>query len=152
MVRSAVCLSYFDCTQAWFKHAEPHPMWGIFPRLAYELFKDKDDGWKVTMKYFQNVVDTVRWVSIYEVIYHFVALHASGAYVCSGDDALSHTMVYTSVVGYTGNSVSSELVPLILMVCFQINGTPGGSESAPPEWFFLHALRKHERTGPVPLD
>lgn len=37
-------------------------MWGIFPRLAYELFKDKDDGWKVTMKYFQNVVDTVRWV------------------------------------------------------------------------------------------
>lgn len=36
-------------------------MWGIFPRLAYELFKDKDDGWKVTMKYFQNVVDTVRW-------------------------------------------------------------------------------------------
>lgn len=52
---------YVDCTQAWFKHAEPHPMWGIFPRLAYELFKDKDDGWKVTMKYFQNVVDTVRW-------------------------------------------------------------------------------------------
>lgn len=37
-------------------------MWGIFPRLAYELFKDKDDGWKVTMKYFQNVVDTVRCV------------------------------------------------------------------------------------------
>lgn len=47
-------------SQAWFKHAEPHPLWGIFPRLAYELFKDKADGWKITMKYFQNVVDTVR--------------------------------------------------------------------------------------------
>lgn len=46
--------------QAWFKHAEPHPLWGIFPRLAYEMFKDKTDGWKITMKYFQNVVDTVR--------------------------------------------------------------------------------------------
>ncbi|RHZ21321.1 hypothetical protein DYB37_003343 [Aphanomyces astaci] len=34
--------------------------WGIFPRLAYELFKEKQDGWKITMKYFQNVVDTVR--------------------------------------------------------------------------------------------
>ncbi|CAM9536993.1 unnamed protein product, partial [Ascophyllum nodosum] len=49
-----------DIPEAWFKHAEPHPLWGIFPRLAYELFKDKTDGWKVTMKYFQNVVDTVR--------------------------------------------------------------------------------------------
>lgn len=46
--------------QAWFKHAEPHPLWGIFPRLAFEMFKDKADGWKITMKYFQNVVDTVR--------------------------------------------------------------------------------------------
>jgi hypothetical protein len=34
--------------------------WGIFPRLAYELFKEKQDGWKISMKYFQNVVDTVR--------------------------------------------------------------------------------------------
>jgi Kinesin motor domain len=27
---------------------------------AYEIFQEKQDGWKVTMKYFQNVVDTVR--------------------------------------------------------------------------------------------
>lgn len=33
---------------------------GIFPRLAYELFNEKGDGWKISMKYFQNVVDTVR--------------------------------------------------------------------------------------------
>ncbi|CAK4114651.1 unnamed protein product [Aphanomyces euteiches] len=49
-----------DIPEAWFKHEEPHPLWGIFPRLAYELFKEKQDGWKITMKYFQNVVDTVR--------------------------------------------------------------------------------------------
>lgn len=35
-------------------------MQGIFPRLAYELFQEKQDGWKISMKYFQNVVDTVR--------------------------------------------------------------------------------------------
>lgn len=57
---AATSLSRYAC-QAWFKHAEPHPLWGIFPRLAYEMFKDKTDGWKITMKYFQNVVDTVRW-------------------------------------------------------------------------------------------
>jgi hypothetical protein len=58
--------------------------WGVFPRLAYEVFQEKQDTWKVsgspgrgwdglgrrltgdalvcqiTMKYFQNVVDTVR--------------------------------------------------------------------------------------------
>ncbi|KAL8020936.1 putative kinesin-like protein [Plasmopara halstedii] len=49
-----------DLPEAWFKHENPHPMWGIFPRLAYELFKEKQDGWKISMKYFQNVVDTVR--------------------------------------------------------------------------------------------
>ncbi len=49
-----------DIPEAWFKHQEPHDLWGIFPRLAYELFKEKQDGWKITMKYFQNVVDTVR--------------------------------------------------------------------------------------------
>ncbi|OQR94133.1 hypothetical protein ACHHYP_01681 [Achlya hypogyna] len=49
-----------DIPEAWFKHEEPHPLWGIFPRLAYNLFKEKQDGWKITMKYFQNVVDTVR--------------------------------------------------------------------------------------------
>ena len=35
-------------------------MWGIFPRMAYEVFQDKTDGWKIKMKYFQNVVDIVR--------------------------------------------------------------------------------------------
>ncbi|CAM9735420.1 unnamed protein product, partial [Choristocarpus tenellus] len=49
-----------DIPEAWFKHNQPHPLWGIFPRLAFELFNDKKDGWKITMKYFQNVVDTVR--------------------------------------------------------------------------------------------
>lgn len=87
-IRAAVCIPYVDCTQAWFKHAEPHPMWGIFPRLAYELFKDKDDGWKVTMKYFQNVVDTVRWVI--STIYCCVAFHTLLiSSVCFGDDIVS---------------------------------------------------------------
>eukprot|EP01038_Epipyxis_sp_PR26KG_P007613 gene7613-10366_t len=49
-----------DAPEAWFKHKEPQPLWGIFPRLAYELFQEKQDGWKISMKYFQNVVDTVR--------------------------------------------------------------------------------------------
>ncbi len=49
-----------DAPEAWFKHADPHNLWGIFPHLAYNLFKEKKDGWKITMKYFQNVVDTVR--------------------------------------------------------------------------------------------
>ena len=35
-------------------------MWGVYPHLAYELFAMKEDGWKLTMKYFQNVVDIVR--------------------------------------------------------------------------------------------
>eukprot|EP01036_Dinobryon_divergens_P061407 gene61407-81851_t len=34
-----------DAPEAWFKHKEPHKLW---------------DGWKISMKYFQNVVDTVR--------------------------------------------------------------------------------------------
>ena len=37
---------------------EPFNMWGIFPNLGYEVFRSKD-GWKVKMKYFQNV-DTMR--------------------------------------------------------------------------------------------
>merc|ERR1711865_275965 len=45
---------------AWFKHAEPFKMWGIFPYLAYEVFQEKKDGWKISMKYFQNVVSIVR--------------------------------------------------------------------------------------------
>ena len=49
-----------DIPEAWFKHKTPHDLWGIFPRLAYELFQKKVDGWKISMKYFQNVVDTVR--------------------------------------------------------------------------------------------
>jgi hypothetical protein len=49
-----------DAPEAWFKHAEPHDLWGILPRLSYEIFKEKADGWKISMKYFQNVVDTVR--------------------------------------------------------------------------------------------
>lgn len=49
-----------DAPEAWFKHDKPHALWGIFPRLAYEIFEMKQDGWKVTLKYFQNVVDTVR--------------------------------------------------------------------------------------------
>jgi hypothetical protein len=49
-----------DAPEAWFKHMEPFGMWGIFPNLAYEVFQDRKDGWKVKMKYFQNVVDTIR--------------------------------------------------------------------------------------------
>jgi len=49
-----------DAPEAWFKHATPQPLWGIFPRLAYEIFEMKKEGWKISMKYFQNVVDTVR--------------------------------------------------------------------------------------------
>ncbi|GMH63278.1 hypothetical protein TrRE_jg11703 [Triparma retinervis] len=49
-----------DSPDAWFKHSEPHHQWGLFPRLAYDLFKEKQDGWKFSMKYFQNVVDIVR--------------------------------------------------------------------------------------------
>ncbi|KAF1318464.1 Kinesin-like protein, partial [Globisporangium splendens] len=75
-----------DIPEAWFKHEEPQPLVricprldmlitiihavflhqldhhivGDFPRLAYELFKEKQDGWKISMKYFQNVVNTVR--------------------------------------------------------------------------------------------
>jgi len=49
-----------DVPEAWFKHSQPHPGWGIFPRLAYDIFLEKKDNWKITMKYFQNVVDTIR--------------------------------------------------------------------------------------------
>lgn len=33
---------------------------GILPRLAFEVFRDKQPLWKIKMKYFQNVVDIVR--------------------------------------------------------------------------------------------
>lgn len=49
-----------DAPEAWFKHMEPYDMWGVFPNLAYEIFADRKDGWKIVMKYFQNVVDTIR--------------------------------------------------------------------------------------------
>ena len=44
-----------DIPEAWFKHAEPHDQWGVFPRLAYDIFKMKEDGWKISMKYFQKI-------------------------------------------------------------------------------------------------
>lgn len=49
-----------DNPESWFHQPTPHPMWGLFPALGYELFQDRGDGWKVSMKYFQNVVDIVR--------------------------------------------------------------------------------------------
>jgi hypothetical protein len=45
---------------AWFKHEHPTDMWGVFPNMAYQIFNEKQDGWKISMKYFQNVVDIVR--------------------------------------------------------------------------------------------
>ena len=49
-----------DAPEAWFKHKEPIEMWGVFPNLGYEIFQDRGEGWKIIMKYFQNVVDTIR--------------------------------------------------------------------------------------------
>ena len=46
--------------EAWYKWAEPTQDWGVYPRLAYELFESSEKTWKFTMKYFQNVVDIVR--------------------------------------------------------------------------------------------
>jgi hypothetical protein len=34
-------------------------MWGILPRLAYTLFKEKGSDWKITMKYFQVLSQTL---------------------------------------------------------------------------------------------
>lgn len=49
-----------DIPEAWFKHKTPHPLWGIFPHLAFDLFEKKQDGWKISMKYFQNIVGIVK--------------------------------------------------------------------------------------------
>ena len=49
-----------DAPEAWFKQPTPTDYWGILPNLAYQLMQDRTDGWKITMKYFQNVVDIVR--------------------------------------------------------------------------------------------
>ena len=45
---------------AWYKSMEPQSNWGLFPRIAYNVFKMSKPGWKISIKYFQNVVDTVR--------------------------------------------------------------------------------------------
>ena len=45
--------------EAWFKWPQPHDLWGIFPRVAYDLFEMRDKTWNFSMKYFQNVVDEI---------------------------------------------------------------------------------------------
>ena len=35
-------------------------MWGCFPHMAYDVFEEKKENWKISMKYFQNVVDIIR--------------------------------------------------------------------------------------------
>ena len=47
---------------SWFNFEEPQPLWGIFPRLAYNLYKREamTAGFGASIKYFQNVHDTVR--------------------------------------------------------------------------------------------
>ena len=46
--------------EAWYKSSQPHDLWGIFPRLAYDLFEMSDKTCKFSMKYFQNIIDKVR--------------------------------------------------------------------------------------------
>ncbi len=48
--------------QAWYKFNRPDENWGLFPRIAYDLLQmaAKHTGWKVRVKYFQNVVDDVK--------------------------------------------------------------------------------------------
>lgn len=47
---------------SWFNFDEPQPLWGLFPRLAYNLYKREalTNGFGASIKYFQNVHDTVR--------------------------------------------------------------------------------------------
>ena len=45
--------------EAWFKWPKPHDLWGIFPRVAYDLFEMSDQTWKFSMKYFQNIGDEI---------------------------------------------------------------------------------------------
>ena len=47
-------------TEAWFKWDKPHDLWGIFPRLSYDLLAMAKSDWTIQMKYFQNISDTVR--------------------------------------------------------------------------------------------
>ena len=51
-----------DLPEAWLRYANPHSLWGIFPRVAYFLFQQKEskDGWRISLKYFQNVMETIR--------------------------------------------------------------------------------------------
>ena len=50
-----------DSPEAWFKFTTaPSKSWGIFPRIAWELFQRKQDGWEISMRYFQNIVNDVR--------------------------------------------------------------------------------------------
>ena len=46
--------------EAWYKFDKPQDSWGIFPRLAYDLFEMREQTWKFKMKYVQNVVNIVR--------------------------------------------------------------------------------------------
>ena len=50
--------------EAWFNYAEPHPLWGVFPRLAYDIMTKESvkrgGQWNMSMKYFQNVIDRIR--------------------------------------------------------------------------------------------
>ena len=48
---------------AWYRFAEPHAQWGLFPRLAFELFAvaaDKEKQIQVSLQYFQNIDSSVR--------------------------------------------------------------------------------------------
>eukprot|EP01051_Picozoa_sp_SAG22_P004377 SAG22_NODE_232_length_14402_cov_58.042159_7_plen_1312_part_00 len=51
-------------SDAWFhqksNRTDAAQLWGAFPRIAYELLQNKSDGWRIRVKHFQNVVDTVR--------------------------------------------------------------------------------------------
>lgn len=49
--------------EAWFNFAQPHRFWGVFPRLAYDIMTceapKRGGEWKMSIKYFQNVVDRI---------------------------------------------------------------------------------------------
>ena len=47
-------------TEAWFQFDKPHDLWGVFPRLGFDLYAMAKPSWTFQMKYFQNIADTVR--------------------------------------------------------------------------------------------
>ena len=50
-----------DSPEAWFKSTNaPHDLWGVFPRIAWDVFEKKTPEWKITLRYFQNIVNDVR--------------------------------------------------------------------------------------------